>query len=332
MNMEPIDFVLPWVDGSDPLWRAEKAKYDGTILGDNAEVRYRDWEILPYLFRGFEQFTPWVRKIHFVTWGHLPSWLNIAHPKLNIVRHVDYIPPQYLPTFNSHTIELNFHRINGLADHFVYFNDDQFIIRPMKPEDFFRNGLPCDVFSLNTICFKYATIGHILASNIEIINAHFKKNAQFRQNITKWLNYHYGFRCLARTMLLMPWSYFSGFYYQHIPCAYLKQTYELLWELEGNRLEETCLCKFRGKTNVNQWIMEFWQLASGAFFPTTPNRGHCYNIKERNFKAALRAVRNQKYMLLCLNDTPKTKGFEKKKEKIKSAFERVFPEKSSYEI
>ena len=69
-----------------------------------------------------------VRRIHFVTWGHLPSWLNKEHPKLNIVNHKDFIPEKYLPTFNSHAL-WNMHRIPGLAENFVYFNDDMFLIK-----------------------------------------------------------------------------------------------------------------------------------------------------------------------------------------------------------
>ena len=97
---------------------------------------------LKYWFRGVENYAPWVKQIHFVTCGHLPEWLNINHPKIHIVNHKDYIPEQYLPTFSSHVIELNMHRIPGLSEHFVNFNDDVFLTQPVKPEDFFQDGKP----------------------------------------------------------------------------------------------------------------------------------------------------------------------------------------------
>ena len=119
--MEKIDFVIPWVDGNDPQWRAEKAKYDPSGMPQSdAPERYRDWDNLQYWFRGVEKFAPWVNRIHFITWGHLPPWLDTSNPKLNIVKHTDYIPEKYLPTFSSHAIELNMHRIEGLAEHFVF--------------------------------------------------------------------------------------------------------------------------------------------------------------------------------------------------------------------
>ena len=173
---KPIDFVIIWVDGNDREWQAEKARYDGkTVTNANSEVRFRDWDNLQYWFRGVERFAPWVNKIHFVTWGHLPKWLDTSNPKLNIVKHSDFIPEEYLPTFSSHTIELNLHRIEGLAEQFVYFNDDIFINAPVKPEDFFKEGLPLDVGAINCIYFGKDSAGFFHAANLVIINSHFNK-------------------------------------------------------------------------------------------------------------------------------------------------------------
>ena len=142
--MEKIDFVLTWVDGSDPDWLAQRREYQPGRGTDAGESRYRDWDNLQYWFRGVEKFAPWVNKIYFVTWGHVPKWLNTAHEKIQIVKHEDFMAPAYLPTFNINSIELNLHRIKGLSEHFVFFNDDMFLIDSVKPEDFFKNGLPCD--------------------------------------------------------------------------------------------------------------------------------------------------------------------------------------------
>ena len=159
MNNTPIDFVIIWVDGNDPEWQAEKAKYAPPSDSDDRIERYRDWGLLPYWFRGVEKFAPWVNKIHFVTWGHIPKWLNTEHPKLNIVRHQDYIPEKYLPTFSSNPIELNLHRIKGLSENFVYFNDDTFIISPVSKNVFFKNDLPCDSAVLTVHCLVKGSKG-----------------------------------------------------------------------------------------------------------------------------------------------------------------------------
>jgi len=150
--MSKIDFVILWVDGNDPKWLEEKNKYlnDKKMLTASAS-RYRDWDNLQYWFRGVEKFAPWVNNIYFITWGHVPSWLNINHPKLKIVNHKDYLDEKNLPVFNSNAIELEMHKITGLSEHFVAFNDDMFIINNVEESDFFRNGKPCDNFVENNV-------------------------------------------------------------------------------------------------------------------------------------------------------------------------------------
>lgn len=141
--MADIDFVMAWVDGADPAWRQERDAYAGNkgrSAASSGDARYRDWELLRFWFRGVERFAPWVRRIHFVTWGHLPEWLDTANPKLAVVNHRDFIPQEYLPTFSANPIELNFHRIQGLSEQFVYFNDDVFLLRPVREADFSGTG------------------------------------------------------------------------------------------------------------------------------------------------------------------------------------------------
>lgn len=125
-NEDQIDFVITWVDGNDPDWKEEKNRFTSTSEDDNRVQRFRDWNNLQYWFRGVEKFAPYVHKIYFITWGHIPAWLNINNKKLIIIKHSDYMPSKYLPSFNSNAIELNMHRIKGLSEKFVYFNDDVF--------------------------------------------------------------------------------------------------------------------------------------------------------------------------------------------------------------
>lgn len=331
-----IDFVIPWVDGNDPAWQAEKRKYlaeslkDETVL-DHGEYRYRDWDLLHYWFRAVERYAPWVRKIHFVTCGQIPSWLNIEHPKLHIVNHEDYIPKEYLPTFNSHTIELNLHRIDGLAEQFVYFNDDMYITRKVEPEDFFINGLPRDVFALDAIFCASGSAGSYNCADLEIINDNFNKKAQFKKHYKKWFCPCYGFKKIYRTLVLMPWLWFPGFHYQHLSNNYLKSTFETVWEAAGDKLDETSKHKFRGKGQVNQWVFKYWQLADGCFSPQSVKIGKCYHIHEKGIEEICEAIKEERYKLLCINDTDRTTDFEKKKTEISEAFNSVFPNKSAFE-
>lgn len=327
-----IDFVLTWVDGNDPEWQKEKAQYQKKIEGDNRSIRFRDWDNLQYWFRAIEQFCPWVNKIHFVTWGHLPKWLNINHPKLNIVKHTDFLNEDFLPTFNSRAIEVNLHRITGLSERFVYFNDDTFITKPMKEIDFFKQGLPRDVAIPNPCSSNSRLgIGAVISNNMEIINTTFNKRNMMRKNFTKWFNPLYGKQIIA-AVCMMPWKDFTGFLSTHIPHSYLKSTFKEVWEKEHVTLEKTSQSKFRDKSNVNQWLMRYWQLASGNFVPRNINDGKIFMLNEENLSGAINAIKNQKYKMICINDTVDIVNFEVQKEEIKKAFDEILPEKSLFEL
>lgn len=265
---EPIDVVIAWVDGSDPEWLTEKRKFDPkTPLPGNAEHHFRDWGTLRYLFRGIEEFMPWVRIVHFVTWGHLPTWLDTSCSQLHIVKHEDYIPKEFLPTFSARAINLNLHRIGALAEKFIYFDDDMFVIRPTVEEDFFRNGLPCDLAALNAHCYALSRpVDLTQIRDVGVVNEHFEFHASIMDNWWKWLRLGNG-KELVRTLALLGCPRFPGFYQTHCAQSYLKTTYEEVWEAEPQILNETCKNKLRGVLDVNQWVMREWQIASGKFYP-----------------------------------------------------------------
>ena len=329
--MNDIDFVITWVDGDDPEWQKERKKYIST--GDNSEVRYRDWGLLKYWFRCVEKNTPWVRKIHFVTWGHVPQWLNINHPKLNVIKHKDFIPEEYLPTFNSHTIELNLHRIKDLAEQFVYFNDDMFIIDRVNENYFFKNGLPRDAFQMNPIFFSSESIGWINGSNTAIINDHFVMRKVILKNLNKVFNFRNGIkRNIKNFLLFFLVNWFPGLDYWHITNAYLKTTFSDVWNAEPFLLDETCKCKFREKTNVNPFLIKDWQLVTGKFEPTSLKTGYCFHLTDERAIEAANSIRTKKYKLICINDTEKMSNWKECNKIIKKSFEEVYKEKSEFEL
>ena len=185
-NIPIIDFVVTWVDGCDPDWLEKKAKYTGKVATEgNSEARYRDWDTLKYWFRGVEKFAPWVNNIYFVTDNQKPEWLNINHPKLKWVKHTDFIPEEYLPTFSSNAIEWNLHRIESLSEHFVYFIDDMFMIDKTTPEDFFKNGLPCDMPSLGVL-YAEEIFSNMLFNDMQVLNRNFSLKESIKKNPKKW--------------------------------------------------------------------------------------------------------------------------------------------------
>lgn len=330
--MNKIDFVLTWVDGNDKEWQKVRRQYDISRGADDSEVRYRDWENLQYWFRGVERFAPWVNKIYFVTWGHLPAWLNTEHPKLEIIRHEDYMNPKYLPTFNINALELNFHHIPGLSEQFVYFNDDMFLLNKVSEEDFFKDGLPRDC------CIETALVqddirnpfAAMLMNDAALANMHYSKQKVIKQQWRKWFHPAYG-KMVFRNFLMLPYKQFSSFKYTHLPSAFLKETYRQLWQEEGNLLDEICQNKFRTSFDVNQYVIKYWQYMTGKFIPQSPQIGAFFMIGKHDDNIH-NVIRSQKYKMVCLNDTADVGDFAGQKQKIQESFASIFPDKSSFEL
>lgn len=327
-----IDFVIPWVNGNDPEWQKERNKY--SIRGMATLVaQFREWDNLQYWFRGVEKFAPWVNRIHFVTCGHLPEWLNTENPKLHIVRHEDYIPQKYLPTFSSHPIELNFHRIEGLSDHFVYFNDDMFLTDHVSAESFFRNGLPCDIagLTISRTSDFFNTFPSTLMNNAVLLNRFFSTRDVWRRP-HKWLHPQNGKGNILRTAYFMLWPKLTDFSIYHLPMPYEKRTFEEVWAKAGDVLDEVCTHRFRSYGDINQYLFRYWRNLKGEFVPFH-RRGIVTAISNNIPKneIAERKIRKQEIPFACLNDTSDLEDFEGEKRRFIEAFNAILPEKSSFE-
>jgi hypothetical protein len=138
-----IDMVFSWVDGGEPGYLEERRRW-GTLSGldvDTGPARYRQIDELRYALRSVHAFAPWVRRIFVASDSPAPGWLDAAHPRVTFVRSEEFFADTgMLPTFNSHAIESQVHRIPDLAEHFLYSNDDMFFGRPMTPAMFFSPG------------------------------------------------------------------------------------------------------------------------------------------------------------------------------------------------
>lgn len=328
-----IDFVITWVDMNDSKWQAKFSKYSGNKNNTKngvSEARFRDNGFLKYWFRGVDKFAPWVRKIHFVTDGQKPEWLDENNPKINLVNHKDIIPLQFLPTYNSVVIERYLHKIPGLVEHFVYFNDDFYIIDNVEKERFFQNALPCDiaVFDYNP---SWSQWYRRIKNNIRIINRHFNKKEVMALHYDKWFDKSYGIK--AR------WNYILKFYGKFITLRtphnaqpYLKTTFDEVWSAEEKELVKTSSNRFRSLSDYTPELFRMWQICQGNFIPyNTYNDTKMFPLMIRP-KQAVKAIYRQSYTLICLNDNVHIRNYDLVINNIKNAFQHILPEKSSFEI
>jgi|26BtaG_2_1085354.scaffolds.fasta_scaffold00728_3 hypothetical protein len=147
-----VDVVFTWVDGQDPEWLEKKEKFSAKLYSGNRDnysaARYEQIDELKYAMRSIAAYFKSFRKIYIVTDKQIPWWLDISHPKVEIVDHMEIFPNvDILPVFNSHAIEANLHRIKGLSKKFIYMNDDVFIWKPINKSKFYAsNGISISRF------------------------------------------------------------------------------------------------------------------------------------------------------------------------------------------
>lgn len=334
-----IDFVIFWVDGSDVDWQKKKAAYKGTAF-QNADARYRDWNLLKYWFRAVEQYAPWVHHVYFVADQQKPTWLNWENPKLSYVDHRDFIPHEFLPTFQANTIENNLHRIPGLSEHFVVFNDDMFLNAPIAPEYYFKHGLPCDAPMEHLFtgpCYDRQDkwgISVMEFCDTHLVNAHFDRMEVVKKNFRGWYGSYLGFKYLLQSWIILLFRRhdFQHFYTQHNEKAFLRSVYEEVWQEEPEMLADSCT-KFRESMSVNNYLFRYWQLASNKFYPTKLQGKDMIPISEQNMDKIRTAMFNPKVKSLCLNDSTFCTDayFPKAKQLLTQWFEEKLPQKSTFE-
>lgn len=333
-----IDFVVTWLDSSDEKWQQQYNYYKEKCIGHQEAARFRNMDIFRYWFRAVEQYAPWVNKVFLVTNGTFPKWINENNLKLVLVKHSDYIPEELLPTFNSRTIELFMHKIPGLSEQFVYFNDEMYLNAPVLPETFFRKGLPCDdntesMMNVPTYHERngYAHFMSILA-DIGVINAHFDRRQTVRQSLKRWYGLHLGKKGLLLSFLLRHSKRFIGFNRCHFEQPYLKSVFADAWNKAPKVLFESC-SRFRKDVSLNPYFFRYWQFATNRFYPVKLRKAELIIVCSSTLKKVEKVLNDPEILSVCLNDTPycmdEEFGFVDRE--LRRMLEQKFPMKSSFE-
>lgn len=169
-----MDIVISFVDCKDKVWMKS---YLRTIHKYNGFFPYHQFynhNTIKYVLRGIDEFIPYVNNVFIVVSNieQVPDYIDQS--KVKIVLHKDFIPEEYLPLFNSTAIELFLHKIPGLGEEFVYFNDDMIPISHISYDDFFKDGIPCISFNTDqrdkTTAYKHCVLSFYEAKNtVEIL-------------------------------------------------------------------------------------------------------------------------------------------------------------------
>ena len=299
----PIDFVVSWVDGSDPTWVAKKNEY----LTDSQKIdannsRYRDYGLLKNWFDRVWRYAPWVNNVYLITDNQAPNWA-IEDSRIITLDHEDFIPKQYLPTFNSSVIEMNLWRIDELNEHFVYFNDDMFVAQPVSREDFFTpEGLPVLNGSLRPIIAR-EMFSKIVFNNMLFVNQKFPKSDYFRKHTRKYINIrNYGIVAVLVKISNLIYQNWVGFFVDHLAYPNLKSWFLDLNTTNPEIFTQTSMHRFRSPDDYTIWLLKNMYLATGTFSPRNKNFGEMVGVSNVNdLRKVKRLLKSKK--IVVINDS-----------------------------
>ena len=293
-----MDVVITYVDGNDPVWKKDYEKYTNVPV---MEKRFRDWGTLKYLLRGIQKKMPFVRNVYLVVShpSQVPDWVNPE--QLKIVLHRDIIPDEFLPTFNCNPIEMHLHRIPGLDEEFLYFNDDMFPVGNCKETDFFRDGK--------------AVIGyyrHLFASGM------YKKICRNSDRLAR------------KAAGLKPSVFFTR--PQHICSPMLKSWCEKLYKKVEKEIRETSATRTRTSENLNQYLFLDYMNYEGMVIREKISNKH-FSVSVASAGSLRDFLHNPTRNMVCINDVHLSESrYLKLRDAVLEAFESTFPEKSRFEL
>lgn len=313
---EPIDVVYTWVDSTDTDWDSamrEWAKRENIRLDSSSNhQRYLNRDELRYSLRSLWLYAPFVRNVYIVTAGHHPPWLNVAHDSVHLIPHSMIFPHTVdLPTFNSHAIEACLHRIPGLSEHFIYFNDDVF--------------LACET-TVSTFFTKAGLIKSRLSNTAAIPVA----RPDVTSTPTDWASYN------AAAIIARDFGLQFDRKLKHVPMALKRGLLEEMEGRYGDLFVVTRSSRFRSQSDVAVPTMfaHFYGMSTGKAveWEHIPGEYVYADTGRFDFESRISSVTDEQTTFLCLNATRHDDiSLDRQAHLLRTFFEERYPIPSPFE-
>jgi len=299
---KPVDIVFTWVNSEDEEWKKMILEYKTEEELDFD--RYQNFDELKYALRAIEKHIPWVRNIYIVTNCIKPKWLG-SDEKINWISHEEVFPSKdYLPTFSSHAIESCLHRIDGLSEYFIYFNDDVFLMKNMKKTDFFKSN-DCSISFMESYGASF-----------------YPREVDDESYINASLN---GKRLLEKKFGISPVQF-----HKHVPHVLRKSILMQMEEDFKESYEIVRLNRFREKTDISTISFLYHHYAYFKKESVRESRlGHL--IRNTNYRAKARAIKVTTPHFICINDGGGSSTDGNYKEWMLEFLEKYYPTPAIWE-
>lgn len=284
-----IDLVIPMVFPDDTQWQREFSRHKGNGSGAVRHVRYRSWNTEELLVRCCLKYMPWLRRIHLLlaSPSQVREWMvtmaaqDEGLTEIRTVYHRDFMPEEYTPCFSSPCFEMFLHRIPDLSERFIYSNDDMFPLSPLSPDDFFREGRPCQRFVEKPFPAK---------PNI------FQRKCMYQLNmIAKPFGKHYRGTWMKNGHSMAP---------------ILKSSCEEVWRRHGKEIIQYLSPLKRTDRSYNHYIYSLYQYFAGIDVTHAPRQQ--YAGKGTPTSRIAEIIRDAQAGIVCLNDNEGLDDWEKR--------------------
>lgn len=290
-----MDVVITYVDCNDEAFINEYNKY---VKKELKLSRYRSYGVLDLQVKLIRKFMPYIENI-FIVVSSLSQVKDIDLEGCKIITHDQIIPKEYLPCFNSCTIEMFLHKIPELNEQFIYFNDDVFIIDKISKYDLFRNGKPCL---------------HPKIKESENSNAIYSVNCK---NATKLVSSK-----LKKDNLYKD----KTVYYEHIFKPMTINSYKNIWS-RCNMEIKTSLTRTRNSKNFNTNLFSNYEVFSENYVDL--KHKYHYISLEMNPINIKNMIGLREKPIICINDSIYDYNFEEAKKKIREVLNWILSKKDN---
>lgn len=298
-----MDFVVPYVNCADEAWKQSYIKNTTDKRSANS-VRFRSWGTLKYLFRSVDKYMPFVRQIVLIVAGpsQVPVWVN--RENVRVVYHSEFIPKQFLPTFNSCTIESFLYNIKGLSEKFIYANDDLFALNYCTEDMFFFGDIPRISF---------------------VTHEKYKPSMIFRCQCRAGME-------LIQKALSIPTDYPEGEIIRphHITMPMTVKTLNAVKELCQPEIEKT-ISNIRKEYNVNQYIYPYYDYFTNQYQDIGVECKY-FELNDITFNNIREVIVKGRYPWVCINDSSRIQNYPQTRALLIDAFKRRFPNTCRYEL
>lgn len=274
----------------DPSWQQDFHRFHSTDARQH--VRFRTWHTEELLIECCMKYMPWLRRIHILlaTETQAQPWMQ-RYDKLHLVYHRDFIPSGRLPCFASPCIEMFLKDIPGLAEQFIYANDDMFPLSPLAPTDFFRDGKPCVHVSND----QYPKDPNV-----------FERKCLNQQNmIGKPFGKQY-----RRTLITFGHSF----------APILKSACEDVWHRHSKEILDNLSPLRRTKHSYNHYIYLLYQYFARQNIDHAPR--HQYAGKDKTTDQLASIIAQPDAGIVCINDNENIRDWQQRADAVRKAISK----------